>query len=45
LKKTGDCVRKGEPLYRIHGADRSDFAAAAAAAEEDSGFQVASAGK
>jgi thymidine phosphorylase len=45
LKKTGDCVRKGEPLYRIHGADRSDFAAACAAAEEEPGFQIASAGR
>lgn len=40
LKKTGEKVRAGEPLYRIHGLDPSDFSAASAAAEEESGFVV-----
>jgi thymidine phosphorylase len=44
-KKSGDLVRKGEPLYRIHGLDRSDFAAACEAAGEDSGFRISSAGR
>jgi hypothetical protein len=38
-------VRKGEPLYRIHGLDHSDFSAACEAASEDSGFRVSSAGR
>jgi thymidine phosphorylase len=42
LKKAGDRVRKGEPLYRIHGLDRSDFAAACADAEQASGFEIGS---
>ncbi len=45
LKKAGDMVRKGEPLYRVHGADQSDFSAACGAAEEDSGFKIGSAGR
>lgn len=44
-KKSGDVVRKGEPLYRIHGLDHSDFSAACEAASEDSGFRVSSAGR
>jgi thymidine phosphorylase len=44
-KKTGDIVRKGEPLYRIHGLDHSDFAAACQAASEESGYHVSSAGR
>lgn len=39
-KSTGENVRKGEPLYRIHGLDRSDFAAACEAACEDPGFRL-----
>ncbi|SUS03337.1 putative thymidine phosphorylase [uncultured Defluviicoccus sp.] len=45
LKKAGDVVRKGEPLYRLHGFDPSDFAAARSAAEESSGFEIGSAGR
>ena len=40
LKKIGDPVRRGEPLYRIHGAEPSDFAFAAEAAGADSGVTV-----
>jgi thymidine phosphorylase len=38
LKAVGDRVRKGEPLYRIHGADPADFAYAVDAAAQLSGF-------
>lgn len=44
-KKAGDVVRKGEPLYRIHGLDHADFAAACEASGEDSGFLIDSAGR
>jgi thymidine phosphorylase len=44
-KKHGDVVRKGEPLYRIHGLDHSDFAAACEASGEDPGFHIASAAR
>ncbi len=44
-KKAGDVVRKGEPLYRIHGLDQSDFSAACEAAGEESGFEIGSAGR
>ncbi len=44
-KKPGDVVRKGEPLYRIHGLDHSDFSAACEASGEDSGFRLDSAGR
>jgi thymidine phosphorylase len=40
IKRVGDRVRSGDPLYRIHGLDPSDFSTAATAAEEDSGFVV-----
>lgn len=40
LKKAGETVRKGEPLYRVHGLDRSDFAAARTAAEEEPGYWI-----
>lgn len=40
LKRAGERVRAGEPLYRIHGLDPSDFATALAAAEEQNGFAV-----
>lgn len=43
-KKAGDVVRKGEPLYRIHGLDHEDFSAACGASAEDSGFLIDSAG-
>ncbi|HEX6861017.1 MAG TPA: thymidine phosphorylase family protein [Caulobacteraceae bacterium] len=41
LKKTGEAVKKGEPLYRIYGSGRSDFGFAVEAAGEASGYQVA----
>jgi len=44
-KKLGDLVRKGEPMYRIHGLDHSDFAAACEASGEDSGFRIDGAGR
>ena len=40
LKRRGDNVRAGEPLYRIHGIDRSDFDYATNAADADSGFRI-----
>jgi thymidine phosphorylase len=40
LKRKGDPVRVGEPLYRIHGVDPADFGFAREAADEDSGFRV-----
>lgn len=40
LRKAGETVRKGEPLYRVHGLDPSDFSAARSAAEEESGYQI-----
>jgi thymidine phosphorylase len=40
LRRRGDRVRKGEPLYRLHGEDAADFALAREATGEDSGFSV-----
>lgn len=40
LKRRGDRVRAGEPLYRIHGSDPSDFGFGCEAALADSGFVV-----
>ncbi len=40
LKKTGEKVKQGEPLYRIHAEIRSDFAFARAMAEENSGYKI-----
>ena len=40
LKTVGDRVRKGDPLYRIHGADPADFAFATEAAAVLSGFGI-----
>lgn len=40
LKRKGDHVRVGEPLYRIHGVERTDFDHAASAADADTGFHV-----
>ncbi len=40
LRRKGDPVRAGDPLYRIYGLDPSDFAFARDAADEVSGFQV-----
>jgi thymidine phosphorylase len=45
LKKRGDGVRKGEPLYRVHGVDTADFATACEAVSEDSGFRIDRAGQ
>jgi thymidine phosphorylase len=40
LKRRGDPVRAGEPLYRIHGVDPADFGFAREAADADPGFRV-----
>lgn len=40
LKRVGDTVRPGEPLYRIYGSDASDFGFAVEAAESEAGFAV-----
>ncbi|MHA1108935.1 MAG: thymidine phosphorylase family protein [Alphaproteobacteria bacterium] len=40
LKKIGDPVAEGEPLYRIHASAEADFAVAIEAAEGDSGFDI-----
>jgi len=40
LRKAGDTVRVGDPLYRIHGEEPSEFGFAVEAAEEDSGFKL-----
>ena len=39
--RIGDVVRKGDPLYRVHGSDPSDFAFAVEAADVESGFGIA----
>ncbi|MGZ6049840.1 MAG: thymidine phosphorylase, partial [Phenylobacterium sp.] len=41
LRKIGETVRAGEPLYRIYGSEPSDFAFAAAAAAADPGVRIA----
>jgi thymidine phosphorylase len=41
LTQVGDVVRKGEPLYRIHGLEPAEFALAVDAASQDSGFALA----
>jgi len=41
LKRRGETVRRGEPLYRLHAEDPADFALACEAAGEDSGFALA----
>ncbi len=40
LKKTGEPIRAGEPLYRIHGSEPADFGFAVEAAGEDSGVRI-----
>jgi thymidine phosphorylase len=40
LKRKGDKVRAGEPLYRVHGVDRSDFGYAVSTAESDCGYHL-----
>jgi thymidine phosphorylase len=41
MKKIGDGIEAGEPLYRIYSCVASDFQFAKALAEEDTGFSVA----
>ena len=41
LKKIGDRVEAGEPLYRIYSCVSSDFQFSKSLAEEDTGFSVA----
>lgn len=41
LRKTGETVRAGEPLYRIYGSEPSDFGFAADAAAAESGVRIA----
>jgi thymidine phosphorylase len=41
MVRVGDRVEVGQPLYRIHGSEPSDFAFAAEAAAERSGIEVA----
>ncbi|HTI66306.1 MAG TPA: thymidine phosphorylase family protein [Caulobacteraceae bacterium] len=41
IKGVGQAVRAGDPLFRIHGVDPSDFAFAVEAAGEDAGFRMA----
>lgn len=41
LKKIGDSVEAGEPLYRIYSCVESDFQFAKSLAEEDKGFSLA----
>ena len=40
FKKIGDRVEKGEPLYRIHSFDRSEYDLAVAAAKTDAGYAI-----
>jgi thymidine phosphorylase len=43
LKKLGDPVEQGEPLYRVHAKFPADFRFASALVESDSGYRVGSA--
>jgi thymidine phosphorylase len=43
LRKTGDPVRRGEPLYRIHAGLPTDLAFAVQLAAQDNGYHVAEA--
>jgi thymidine phosphorylase len=43
LKKLGDPVEKGEPLYRVHASFRSDFRFARSLVEADNGYRVGAA--
>jgi thymidine phosphorylase len=40
FKKVGDWVEKGEPLYRIHSVDQSEFDLALAGARANAGYVV-----
>lgn len=42
LRKTGETVRTGEPLYRIYGSEISDFGFACEATGEDPGVRIES---
>ena len=39
-KKIGDRVEKGEPLYRIHACDKSEYDLAVAATKKDAGYVI-----
>jgi thymidine phosphorylase len=41
LRKTGEVVRRGEPVYRIHASESADFAFARECAEAGSGVVIA----
>lgn len=43
MKRVGDPVRRGDPLYRIHGMEPSEFRFAVEAADEASGLELAAA--
>ena len=40
LKKIGDRVEKGEPIYRIHAFEPSEYELAVGAAKTDAGYQI-----
>ncbi|MFN7192254.1 MAG: hypothetical protein ACK5U4_12545, partial [Rhodospirillales bacterium] len=40
FRKIGDRVEKGEPLYRIHAFERSEYDLAVAAAKTDTGYVI-----
>lgn len=40
LKRVGERVRAGEPLYRLHAEELMDFSLASAAVDENSGFSI-----
>ena len=40
FKKIGDRVESGEPLYRIHAYDQSEYDLAIAAAKSDNGYEI-----
>ena len=40
LKKIGDRVEKGEPIYRIHAFEPSEYELAVGAAKMDAGYQI-----
>jgi thymidine phosphorylase len=43
LKKLGERVEEGEPLYKVHASFRSDFQFAASLVESDNGYRVGAA--
>jgi thymidine phosphorylase len=43
LKKLGESVQQGEPLYRVHARFSADFAFASALIETDNGYRIGSA--